>query len=187
MIAYLITNRSNGRQYIGVTSKTLARRWANHIAEAVSSGRRALCRAIRKYGKEKFSVVVIASATSASDLLELEKILIMQYGTKAPNGYNMTGGGDGTIGLTHSIEARKKIGLASKGRICSQSRKEKIGAAHKGKRLTEDHRTKLSLAKIGKKMPVRSEEHKRRISEGLVAAHKRRKESKIAQNNSILQ
>lgn len=135
---------------------------------------------------EQFDVAVIASAKSANDLIELEKILIAQHDSRSPNGYNMTDGGDGTLGLTHSEESRLKIKLASIGRICTQSRKEKIGAAHKGKRLTDEHKAKLSQAKIGKKMPIRSEDHKRKISEGLVAAHRKRKEIKNAQNNSIL-
>lgn len=186
MIAYLITNTANGRQYVGVTSKTLSRRWANHVAESVFKSRRALCRAIKKYGKGQFSVIEIACASSVADLLQLEKMLITQYGTKAPNGYNMTDGGDGTAGLTHSAEARFKIGMASVGRTCSKERRDKIGASHRGRTLTEEHKKKLSQAKLGKKRPVRSDEHKRKISEGLFAAHRRRRELENAKSNSVL-
>lgn len=176
MIAYLITNNSNGMMYVGVTSMTLRRRWTCHRAEALSGrGQRVLCKAIRKYGIDNFSIEALARASSREDLGDLETILVRQYGTKVPNGYNMTDGGHGTQGRAMSEDARRKISLGGKGRIVRPETRERIRRGHQGKVLSAEHRAKLAAAKLGKKMPPRSAVHKQRISEGLYRAHARRK------------
>jgi len=34
MLVYLITNSLNGRQYVGITTRGIRRRWADHIRMA---------------------------------------------------------------------------------------------------------------------------------------------------------
>ena len=177
MIAYLITNTVNGHKYVGITSKTLARRWSNHKASAASGGQHALHRALRKYGEGSFTVERVCSCDTAIELMEIEKELIRKYETRSPRGYNMTDGGDGTPGLTHTVVAREKIGAYWRGKHRSAETKRKISEAHKGKHLSAEHRRKLSEAKLGKPVPVRTELHRSRISEGLRAAWQRRKMS----------
>jgi group I intron endonuclease len=193
MKIYLITNSKNGKRYVGLTTRSIAERWAEHLEDARGCrSRRALALAIRKYGVEAFSVEQIAEADDWDSLCAAEIELIDSLGTKAPNGYNMTDGGEGVIGLCaeslermrkkcrqlrHSDETKMKIGAAGRGRKVSEEAKAKISAGHTGKVLSQEHRDKLSAAKLGKKMPVRSDEHKRKISEGLRAAHKRRKDA----------
>jgi hypothetical protein len=130
---------------------------------------------MRKYGLSFFTVERVFACDTASDLMQMEKELIRKYETRSPLGYNMTDGGDGTTGLTHTKAAREKIGSYWKGKTRSEETKRKISLAHKGKTLTADHRRKLSDAKVGKHMPVRSELHRARISEGLRKAWLRRK------------
>lgn len=193
MKIYLITNNVNGKRYVGLTSRSVSERWAEHLEEARGSrSRRALTLAIRKYGAPAFTIEQIAEADDWDSLCLAEVDLIESLGTKAPLGYNMTDGGEGSRGLCeealermrekcrklrHTPESRQKISEAGAGRIMSEETKARISSKHSGKVLSPEHRQKLSLAKTGKKMPVRSEEHKRKISEGLRAAHARRKES----------
>jgi group I intron endonuclease len=191
MIAfYLISNRVNGKQYLGLTKQRLQRRWRGHIHSANAGSKSAIHAAIRKYGKEAFDFVQIASCLTGKSASRVEIDLIEQYGTKAPKGYNLTDGGDGVVGLpreiiertaaanrgrTHTAEARKRIGEAARGRRQSDEGRAAISAARKGKQLSLEHREKLSRAKIGKKLEPRSAEHSAKISAGLVRAHARRR------------
>jgi len=191
MKVYLITNLRNGKKYVGITRRSLSKRLSEHIEmsrrKSIST---ALASAIRKYGVEAFEIKKIGEAEDWVSLCDAEKDFIKSLNTKAPFGYNMTDGGDGVAGLSeesmqrmrdkcrsnrHTPEAKMKISIAGLGRKHTEEAKARISAAHKGKYLTAEHRAKLSAAKLGKKRSLRSEEHKRRISEGLKAAHKRRK------------
>lgn len=189
--AYLITNKVTGKRYVGITAHGYLTRWAAHIKEAGwKRGGWAFHGSIRKYGADAFSVEWIASAWTWEGLCETERLLIKQWDTASPNGYNLTTGGDGVCGLSqetrasiseqnlgrrHTDAAKAKIGAASFGHIVTEQTRDRIRAKHIGKVLTEDHRAKLSAAKMGKKLPPRSAKHAARISEGLRRAHARRK------------
>lgn len=189
--AYMITNQINGKVYIGVTSRTIEQRFLEHIAESKRTRRVcAIHLAIRKYGEHQFKIVEIACAFSREDLSDLERVLIRERGTNAPNGYNLTMGGDGVLGLSveirakisdkwrgrkHTQESRRLISEAGCRRVVSESTKAAISKKHSGKKLSQAHREKLSASKVGKKMPPRSEIHKAKISAGLVLAHARKK------------
>jgi len=167
MVAYLITNKVTGERYVGITSHSANRRWSAHCAEATNGSHRLLPSAIRRYGAHCFAVSVIATGLDADGLKRVEPLLIKQHRSRAPRGYNMTDGGEGTNGLTHSEGSILKISMASRGRRHSEATKAKMSAAHTGKRLCESHRAKMSAAHMGKKMPVRTSQHKARISAGL--------------------
>ena len=105
-IAYVITNSVTAKQYVGVTVRGLRRRWADHLRAARNGTRTALYAAMRKYGSETFTVEHVASALSREALPQLERLLISQFGTVAPLGYNLTAGGDGVAGLPRWIVER---------------------------------------------------------------------------------
>ena len=187
--AYLVTNKVNGKQYIGVTVKGIRRRWQGHIDSARLGAKIGIDGAIGVYGLESFMVEWIASAKSQEDLFELEKLLIAQHSTKGPNGYNMT---DGGRGCAPTEEQKRRLSLLNKKPLSpermaklrpqvrepmSEETKKLISLAHKGKTLCTEHRRKLSEAKLGEKLPPRSKEHSKRISEGLRRAWSRRKET----------
>ena len=189
--AYLITNKVTGKCYVGITSRGYMNRWKAHIKESGwSRGGWALHSAIRKYGVDSFIVEWIASSWTWECLCEAERVLIAQYNTISPNGYNMTSGGEGVCGLSesmrmqisaknrgrkHTVDAKEKIGNASRGHEVSPETRELIRSKHIGKKLSEEHKAKLSAAKTGKTLPPRSSEHSARISEGLRRAHARRR------------
>ncbi len=153
-------------------------------------GHTAIARAIHKYGAVAFTVGVIATCLDDATSGLVESALIVQHGTKAPCGYNLTDGGDGVKGLPpdiiariaaankgyrHTDDAKLRIGLAAVGRTKSKLTRETMNAAKRGKPLSIRHREKMSLAKIGKKRPLRTATHCARIAEGLRRAHALRK------------
>jgi hypothetical protein len=141
---YRITNTLNGMQYIGVTVDP-KKRFRSHC-RAVGSSRLLLKNAILKYGKEH------------SYCYKIEPKVIALYNTEKPNGYNLSKGGMGSLGLTgemngcygrtgekhphfgkpgyrtgipHTEETKAKMRAARLGRKQSEEVKAKIGAAHK--------------------------------------------------------
>jgi len=91
-LIYKVTNKVNGKSYIGQTTLTLAQRWACHLT---NPGKAPLTRAIRKYGREAFSLDTITRCADQASLDAAECFLIEYEGTKSPKGYNLKGGGSG--------------------------------------------------------------------------------------------
>lgn len=83
---YLITNTINGKRYIGKTSRTIEQRWYQHYKNAEYGHNTYLYKAIRKYGKEAFTVESLAEGLDEEEIL-----LIAEHNPE----YNMTRGGDG--------------------------------------------------------------------------------------------
>lgn len=145
-VAYLITNLITGKHYVGITTQTLARRWAGHC----HGGARNLHRAILKYGRENFFMEAIASSTNIEDLKALERLLIVQYDCLAPAGYNLTGGGDGGFNLAQ--ESRDRISASKRGIPRSQETRAKLAAALLGKKRgphSESHKAAIAAANTG--------------------------------------
>jgi group I intron endonuclease len=136
LILYLV-EAPNGKRYIGITSRSIADRWFEHLQESrASRANRAISNAIRKYGAHSFMVSELARAESWQALCAAERQAIEQYGTFAPEGYNLTRGGDGFTGQ-HSVETRQKMRAAHLARPPR----------------TEEHRRNLSIALTGKRHP----------------------------------
>ncbi len=176
MQAYMITNTKNGKSYIGITTRTLSRRWYEHCFVPNSCGQ-LLNKAINKYGKDAFIIEAIASARTLEDLKEVEKQLIEQHQTKVPNGYNLTYGGDGVFGYKFSEEQKKRNGDSNRGTKASEETKAKMRVVHSGekngfygKNHTEETKRKNAEAHIGKQAMLgktHSEETRKKISEAL--------------------
>ena len=94
MIVYLVRCKVNGKGYIGKTKRSLHDRWRAHRAKG--SGCWGLKGAIQKYGKDAFEVSVLASGLSDDEASAMEKNMIHVHRTKAPLGYNLTEGGQGS-------------------------------------------------------------------------------------------
>lgn len=90
---YKITNKLNGKIYIGQTSRTVQERWKEHQKDCARREFeiRPLYRAINKYGIDNFSIETIEETDNPN---EREKFWIEYYGS-FKNGYNATLGGDG--------------------------------------------------------------------------------------------
>lgn len=168
MFVYKITNNVTGRAYIGITTKSVRHRWKAHLCNAfVKNVDYYLYRAMRKYGKEAFSVETLYEASSHKELISVEKGLIAQYGTySTANGYNQTLGGEGVFGLQWKPEAVEKMRARVKtwheagnlhpmqGKKHSDETRRKMSESAKNKPpVGEETRRKLSIASKGRKIP----------------------------------
>lgn len=132
---YVITNKINGKQYIGKTND-FHRRYNEHFG-TTKEPCVILRRAMNKYGKENFVMESIFEVrTKNLDTLNfllnsMERYFIHKYNTYK-KGYNATLGGEGTCGMVVSEETRKKRSLALKGRHFSKERIEKMRECRKG-------------------------------------------------------
>lgn len=91
MIIYKITNKVNGKIYIGLTKNSLKDRWRGHLNRAKNNSERNvyLYNSINFYGKENFSIEKIDVAESNFELNEKEKYWAEYYNSYAPNGMNI--------------------------------------------------------------------------------------------------
>ena len=103
---YLITNRINGKQYVGQTSRSLKRRFYEH-----SRHKSAIGKAIKKYGRENFTIETIDVCETFEMANEREQYWIAFYGCVAPNGYNLTEGGKNGA---RSEETCRKLSIIAK-------------------------------------------------------------------------
>ena len=90
-IVYCLENTINSKRYIGVTTRTLQKRFDEHCKADSYIGK-----AIRKYGAENFQKYVLDQADSHAELCDLEIYYIQKYDTYH-QGYNLTLGGDGVV------------------------------------------------------------------------------------------
>ena len=172
-VIYVITNKLNGKQYVGQTIQKLTNRLNEHKSCKIS----AIGRAIKKYGWENFSVEILEDNISREKLNEREIFWITKLNCMKPNGYNLTSGGKAPTNV--SVETRKKLSAARRGKQLSEETRKRISEAQKGKTIPEETRAKISARnkEKGIKPPPRtgkepwnkgkklSEEHKDKLSE----------------------
>ena len=89
---YIATHRDSGRQYVGMTKRTLKARRSQHERDAANSrSNSALHNAIREYGNDAFEWHVVAEGEHDVIAL-LEHALIERLGTNRLGGFNARGG-----------------------------------------------------------------------------------------------
>jgi group I intron endonuclease len=120
---YCLTNKLSGRQYVG-KSVDIRKRWENHRNPASRKPTSAIHSALRKYGPDAFAWEVLEECDSEAEALDAEQYWIEWYGSLAPNGYNLTTGGEGWSLSPHERARRAalrcKCGKAVKGRCFSR-------------------------------------------------------------------
>lgn len=111
---YKITDRINGKVYIGATSQGCGKRFKQHIWKANEGSNYAFHKAIRELGENNFEAETIEYVNSIDELKQREKYWIIQYRTTNPKyGYNSDCGGDI---MFHTEESKAKISAIHKGR-----------------------------------------------------------------------
>ena len=168
---YIVTNIFNAKQYVGMTTN-LKKRWHQH--ESANGSAPALHAAIQKYGKDSFVFTHVCDAFDIDAARDIERMLIIQHNTKAPNGYNLTDGGEGVVGrpmTEQDKEVRRKASTAHMNLLTPTERSDKFGATWKGKKHTPETIEKIRQSNIGKNLgKTASEETKAKMS----AFHKSR-------------
>lgn len=118
----------NGKRYIGITSKTPNARWEK--GEGYKAKNSAVYNAIKKYGWDSIEHIVLYKNLTQQEAFSKEKELIAKYKTNIRRygdkfGYNMTDGGEGTLGHKVPQECRDKLRqrfLGKTGAECINSR-----------------------------------------------------------------
>lgn len=168
-LVYLLTNKKNGKRYVGLTGGTLAVRFSQHVKKANAGSKYALHAAMRKYGASAFDSEVLVEVLSLEEARRQEAAFVEKLNTRCGPGfgYNQTSGGEGATGYKHSEKTKRKMSLIHKGKTISQAQRQfvsrqfldvpksiehrnKIAAALKNKPKSETHRKKLSAALKGK-------------------------------------
>lgn len=146
---YVHISPSN-KYYVGITSQKPTNRWRS--GKGYRSNRY-FSNAIEKYGWENIQHEVVASNLTETEAKNFEKILIQKLrSNNAEFGYNITAGGDGTVGVSHygntnpfygkrhTEEAKKKMSEFHKG--CTGELNHFFGKHH-----SEDTKLLLSTTK----------------------------------------
>ncbi len=90
---YLLVDETNGKMYVGKTTKTVEERFQKHRYSDTLIGKM-----IRKHKPENFKREVLKICYSEAELNAWEKFFIAALKTKAPYGYNLADGGKGDRG-----------------------------------------------------------------------------------------
>ena len=137
---YCLTSPS-GKKYYGM-SKRVEMRMKEHERSAENC-KHALAKAIRKYGFASFNKEIICVG-SVSAIRQLEISAIETDNTMVPFGYNLTKGGEGTSGYTHTEDERKRRSEWAK-ENCSDFLRI-IGKNRIGKKVSGETKEKQSIA-----------------------------------------
>ena len=155
---YKATNKISGKVYIGFDSRW-PRRKLVHLCSKTNTH---FHNAIRKYGKDSFDwEVIYQSRDHDHTLMIMEPYFIREYNSFGENGYNMTGGGEGKLGVPSW----------NKGYKLSEETKSRMSLAKKGKPRSVEHNMKISISKLGHGGWKLSEETKHRMSMAKRKAH----------------
>jgi group I intron endonuclease len=154
-IIYKITNLVTGMIYIGLTTNPADVRLSQH---GYDNGY--IARAIRKYGRENFTIIVVLRCSNMTDLKEKEKFCIRIFNSLTPNGYNLTKGGE--EGKEYSEETLQRMSEGQKRRWAQGNGTENSLKAlndpnrpgwNLGLKMSKEHCQKLSEAHMGYTMP----------------------------------
>jgi hypothetical protein len=157
---YVVTHIATNRAYVGITTKTCAKRWADHKRDAAAGkGKtRHFYNCLRKYGADAFYWEVIGLCPTWDDAVVAEK----NYRAAGWAELNMTDGGEGVVGCVRSPEWRAQASARLKGKaphnkgtkVTDPSTLERLCVAAKQRYETEQgrlHIAKLAQMKLGKR------------------------------------
>lgn len=159
---YLVTNTVNGKKYVGQTSQKVSKRWTNHCSVANKRASSYFSNAIRKNGRNNFTVETVAEIETREWSDYLESMWILCLGTFDPKvGYNLTTGGNRhkhiapsavakvrqkRVGFRHSEESKQQLSetlklayaegrfKGNKGTKASEATKAKLSVLHTGEK-----------------------------------------------------
>lgn len=147
---YRVSNRMNGKVYIGQTQRAFKSRIKQHLALAAKgSVKSALHKAINKYGVSAFCFMPIhVDIPTVSELNALESFYIELYKSFGSGGYNLTTGGESYI---RSNETRQKMSLVNIGRPVSIETRKLISDKAKNRKHSAETKELMSKILIGNK------------------------------------
>lgn len=132
---YKITNLINNKIYVGKSQHNLlcgSTRWQIHLKVAKGGKEKyprsfsVIHKAINKYGEENFFYQIIDEFETEKESLYAESKLIYKLKNNGCILYNLTNGGDGMSGFTHTKESCQKISFAQQGEKSSNAKLSEI-------------------------------------------------------------
>jgi group I intron endonuclease len=141
---YVIRNRVNDKVYVGQTWTTLSERLSKHKTPK-ANGCRKLYNAFKKYGRDNFIIELLTVAHTQGVANYWEQHFIKSY-ESIERGYNIKDGGSNG---KPSLETRRLMSEAQKGKTHTEASKKKMSLAKIGRPLSQETRIKQSAAKIG--------------------------------------
>jgi group I intron endonuclease len=166
-IIYKWTCAVTDMSYVGQTVSTLQHRWSGHKQQAKRGSTWEFHKAIREFGSENFVGEILCECQTAEALDQMEQVLIAEFDTTWPNGYNMRNGGQYTSDTTRQLMRFAKLGKKQ-----SEEHKRKISNALRGcvgtwagRTQSEESNQKRSVALVGRKKAPFTEEHRQNIVE----------------------
>jgi group I intron endonuclease len=156
---YLVSNKLNGKQYVGQTINP-------HLP--IGHGR-ILKSAYKLHGKDNFTYEPICKGiTNRASLNAIERFWISVANTVVPNGYNIDLGG--SEGSTWTDERRQAVSIARTGKKLNRPLGSKSGA--KGKKWSEESKQKLSKSLQGRPCPTKGVQHSEETKTKMSASQK---------------
>lgn len=155
---YQVINKTNGKSYIGYNSSCNERKRFNEHVQASKRGSvLPLHAAIRKYGKQNFSLKILEMGENQEYGLKIAEPTYIYW--MKPE-YNICSGGEGTPGRVWSEESKLKSSLSQKGRKLSEAHRKALCVPKKNliRKEKSTRRTKEESNKL------KSESRKRFIS-----------------------
>ena len=124
----------NNKVYIGITRQEPEKRWKNGLG--YNAHQPIMKRAIKKYGWQNIKHEILFENLTKEQACKKEIELITLYdSTNKQKGYNVSQGGEGTIGVKPTIESKEKNRIAHLGKKASLETRKKISEAQKGKHI----------------------------------------------------
>ena len=152
MIIYKSTNKINNKIYVGQTTISLEKRIKNHIRESKKNTNRPFLNSLKKYGIDNFLFEIIDSANNLEELNDKEIYWINKLNSLCPNGYNITGGGQGkrlistdefSKSISEGLKNSEKWQKLIKDEEFLKNRKDNFIYSNKGKKFSKEHKDKI--------------------------------------------
>lgn len=171
-------NKEN-RYYVGITKNFKRRMWEHKNDAYKNKSKLPVHCAMRKYFHE---TIIVYKRNNIKDILLLEIKTIKKLKNLGFTVYNVTGGGEGSLGMSgekhpmygkkHSKETLEKMSKSRIGKVISLEIREKLSKANRGFKHSEETKNKMSEIRngmyVGSKNPMygksHSEETKQKIS-----------------------
>ena len=158
---YKTINLINSKYYFGVHS-------TNNLNDGYLGSGTNILKAIQKYGKENFKLIILEHYESRDEANKAEFILVDKTVVSDINSYNMIVGGQDSYMLNkvHSLLTIRKLSNATKGKIRSPETRAKMSLSKMGnknpwynKQLSDSIRAKMSLSRQGENHPMFGKHH----------------------------
>lgn len=145
-VVYLKTF-DNGSVYVG-KAKNFKNRMREHKYRAFKQ--KYISPLYNTFRKYNHITEILMEFEDDNDALKYEQIIISNFRDLGYEVLNLTNGGEGTVGYTHSEDTKKKIGDKRRGHKHTEETKSRISELNKGVKLSEEHKEKISKSKKGK-------------------------------------